>query len=347
MCILSNGKLKMKPQLAPARKTIVKASKYHKTSQSEPRRGRPPKADQERILVKDSWVIAQELRLHPLRPPIDRQFAPYYERVLKGELRAIYDYCDRNAPQLGASFYELLGFLVTIRFYRVANQILLGIERRGSMMGWPSDRDTYDYWYKEIKPVCERARQFIRTVRKSGRNGKREQLWREYVLQPLPTVRYLSLAGKAEQQLLLHSLHAPIDEQFRPFLERILSGDPTAKTDYEKKLQKEQNDRDKELRRSAGEELLEWSNSHTKSSVRSRMEALGCHGRELDLLAESRFHLDRVNKFRPFGLVTREIFFELAKTKPLLTPAVVARRCACKIVRFSESWASHKHVREL
>lgn len=311
------------------------------------RAGRPAKADQERILEKDGWVIAQELCLHPLRQPVDAQFAPYYERILKGELRAIDDYCERNAPRLDASFHELLGFLVTIRFYGVVNQVLSGVERRGSMMGWPSDRDTYDYWYKEIKPSCETARQFIRNARSSGRSTTRKQLWREYVLQPLPTVRYAFLAGRADQQLLLHSLQAPIDEQFRPFLERVLNGDLSAKTDYEELLQKEQNKRDGEQRRLAAEGLLEWSESHTKDSVRSRLEAMGCDGRELDLLAEGSFQMERVNKFRPFGLVTREIFSDLAKTNPLLTPAAVARCYACKIVRMSESWASHKDVRRL
>ncbi len=308
------------------------------------RRGRPPRAYYERILDNDGWVIAQELRLHPLRQPIDPQFAPYHDRILKGEAKAIYDYCERNSPRLEASFYELLGFLVTIRFYRAANQILLGIERRGGKMGWPSERDTYDYWYKAIKPVCDTARQFIRRTRNSGWRANRELLWREYALEPLSAVRYGSLVGKADEQLLLHSLHAPVDEEFEPYLERIRRGDLSAKTDYEEMLQKEQNERYRELRRSAVEELLKWSESHTRDLGRSRLEGMGCRGRELELLNESSFHLDRINKFRSFGLVTREIFFDLAQTSPLLTPAAVARRYACKVVRHSESWASHKDV---
>jgi len=331
--------------------TIVIRQTRHTSSRSlrrESRRGRPSKTDQKRILEQDGRHIAEMLNLHLLRQPIDLQFKPYYERILRGDLGAIADYCDRNAAQkdLDASFYEVVGRLVTLRSYRAANQVLLDIERRGAI-GWPSDRDTYGYWYKVIRPICEAARQFIRTVRKSGCGANRTQMWREYVLQPLPTVRYLSFARKAEQQLLLHSVHVPIDEQFRPYLERILSGDLSAKTEYEEALQAGQNKRDGDLRLSAVEELLKWSESHTKDSVRSRLEAMGCHGRELDLLAVSSFHLDRVNKFRPFGLATQEIFFDLAQTNPLLTPAVIARRYACKIVRVSESWASHKNVRRL
>lgn len=339
----------MEVPLGYGRNSVVKPPKRFnipRTSRGGHRPGRPPKADQERILEKDAWVIAQELRLHPLSQPIGTQFAPYYDRILRGELRAVYDYCDRDAPRFDPSFYELLGFLVTIRFYRVANQILLGIERRGNM-GRPRTRDTYTYWYEVIKPDCEAARKFIRTVRKSGRSPTRIQLWTEYVSQPLPIVRYLSLTGKADQQLRLHSLQAPIDEQFRPYLKRILGGDLSAKTDYEEILQRDQNKRDGEQRRLTVEELLKYSESHTRDSVRSRLEAMGCDGRELELLTESSFQLERVNKFRPFGLVTREIFFDLAKTNPLLTPAAVARCYACKIVRISESWASHKNMGRL
>src|SRR5271165_124022 len=331
----------MNPRSALKRKSFAKRHSTPHVSRNERRIGRPTKADQKWILENDGWVIAQELHLHPLRQPVDAQFAPYYERILKGELRAIEDYCDRNVSRLDPSFHELLGFLLTIRFYRVANQLLMRIERRGSMMGWPGDRDTYNYWYKEIKLGCEAARKFIRGAQRSGRSTTRKQLWSKYVLQPLPTARYVFLAGKADQQLQLHSLGVPTDEQFRPFLERILCGDLSAKTDYEELLQKEQNMRDGEQRRSMAEELLKWSESHGRDSVRSRLEAMGCNGRELDLLTEGSFHLERVNKFRPVGFVTREIFFDLAQTNPLLTPAAVARRYACKIVRVSESWASH------
>jgi len=301
--------------------------------------------DHERILEDDGLAIAQELLLHPLRQPVDPQFAPYYDRFLKGEVKAIHAYCERNAPRLGASFYELLGFLVTIRFYRAANQILLNIEKHGSRMGWPSERDTYEHWYKIIKPVCDTARQFIRGKRSSGQKVNRDHLWREYVLQPLQIVRYGSLVGKADEQLLLYSLNAPVDEEFVPYLERIRNGNLSAKADYEEMLQKQQNKRHGEMRGSAVEELLKWTESHAEDSVSSRLGAMGCSGRELALLKESSFHLDRINKFRPFGLVTPEIFSDLAQTKPaVLTPASVARRYACKIVRHSESWASHKNV---
>ena len=153
----------------------MKARKRLKPShvlQNERRRGRRPKADHERILDEHGLLIAQELRVHPLRQPIDTQFAPYYDRILNGELRGIYDYWDRNAPRLEPSFYELLGFLVTIRFYSVANQVLSVIERGD--MGRPSKRDVYAYWYNDLKPRCETARPFVEISTKV--RGQREMV---------------------------------------------------------------------------------------------------------------------------------------------------------------------------
>jgi len=264
----------------------------HRTSsrslRGKSRRGRPSKTDLRRILEQDGGHIVEMLNLHLLRQPVDPQFKPYYERVLGGDLGAIADYCDRNAAQkdLDGSFYELVGRLVGVRCYRAVNQVLLDIERRGAT-GWPNNRDTYEYWYKVIKPACEAARQFVRAVRKSGKSVNREGLWHEYVRQPLPAVRYAFLARKADQQLMHQDIdYSRIDEKVEPYLERIFSGGVGAKTNYEEMFQKERNERDGELRRSAVEELLEWSESHTRGSVRLRLEAIGCRGRELNLLTE-------------------------------------------------------------
>src|SRR5882724_5308509 len=94
-CMLRN---RNKVLALPRQNTIMKAVRHRNASrarQNKPRLGRPPQAEYERILENDGWVIAQELRLHPLRRPIDPQFAPYHDRILKGEIKAIYDYCER------------------------------------------------------------------------------------------------------------------------------------------------------------------------------------------------------------------------------------------------------------
>src|SRR5260370_12981023 len=221
------------------------------------RRGLPSKTTLRRILEQDGGHIVERLHLTLPAQPVDPQFKPYYERVLGGDLGAIADYCDRNAAQkdLDGSFYELVGRLVGVRCYRAVNQVLLDIERRGAT-GWPNNRDTYEYWYKVIKPACEAARQFVRAVRKSGKSVNREGLWHEYVRQPLPTVRYAFLVRKADQLLMRRDIeYSRIDERVETYLARILSGDVRAKTDYEEMLQKEENERSGELRRSAVEEL--------------------------------------------------------------------------------------------
>jgi hypothetical protein len=261
------------------------------------RRGRIGKVERDRILQERSEEVVQDFRLHPLSSPIDANFEPAYQQFLKGDMLAILKYCDVNATQrlLANSFYELIGRLVTIRFYLAADIVLEEIERRG-VMYWPSSRKTYDHWYEALKPLCRRARKFLKDSYRSDSTSTRDERWRDYVSQTAP--------GE--------------------------SGNENWRT-----------------------ELVGWSETHYEETVRSRFQELGCSGRELELLTKSTFHLTRVNKFRPWGLVTREIFFDLASTRYasnkrpfVLTPATVARRYACHIVRVSESWASRRDVRK-
>jgi hypothetical protein len=145
------------------------------------------RAEREGILKELGEEIVQEFRLRPLRNPVDANFAPSYEQFVQGDMRAIDRYCDVSATRavLDSSFYELLGRLVTIRFYRSADIILSEIERRG-VINWPSRRKTYEYWYGVLKPRCQRARQFIRAARESGSTATTGDLWREYVLRSFP-----------------------------------------------------------------------------------------------------------------------------------------------------------------
>jgi hypothetical protein len=271
------------------------------------RRGRPSKADRDLIFGQSYQWIRREFGPRTLRQPVDPQFKPYYELFLQGRLRAILDYCDRNAPRSNdASFYELIGRLFIFQFYRGVRQVLSDIEHR-AQTGWVKKRSVYEHWYTKLLPLCQEARKFIQQARSSCPDANRDKLWDDYVHQPLPTVRYGHLAGQEDED----------------------------------RLQREANDRDQELRCLAIKELVTWAESHTKDSVRSRLSVLGCEGKELESLAEGNFHLENVNKFSPFGFVTREIFDDLALTRKeagrrhfISTPAAVARRFACKIARF-------------
>lgn len=283
-----------------------------------PRRGRPPKADRALMLGQTYQWIQQEFGPRTLRQPVDPQFKPYYELFLQGHLQAILDYCDRNAPRSNdASFYELIGRLFIFQFYRGVKQVLSEIQDR-ARRGWIKKPSVYKHWYKKLLPVCQEARKFVQEARASRPEETRDKLWHDYVYEPLPSVRYGHLAGREDED----------------------------------RLQREANERDQERRRLAVKELVTWAESHTKDSVHSRLSTLGCKGEELESLVEGNFHLEAVQKFSPFGFVSREIFDDLALTRKeagkrrfIWKPAVVARRFACKIVRVSESWASRQNVR--
>jgi hypothetical protein len=284
--------------------------------------GRPSKAEQERILREHGSALAREFGLHPLRHPVDPPFRPYYEQVLKGNAQEIIRYCEENRRRnrLASSFYELLGRLSCLRFLPAANVILSHIERLG-VLSWPGDRQSAERWYKELKPRCERARQFIREFYRNNSRMKREEVWRAYVLEPLASapVRNMNFVGEPN----------------------------------ERELQRAENERCEKLHQQTMEELLAWSGSHSRETVRSRLEKLGYTGHELEAQTESSFHLECVQKFAPSGMVPKEAFLELALTRiacgrrgPVYRPSQVARRFACRIAGISESTASHKNVRK-
>jgi hypothetical protein len=94
------------------------------------RRGRRSKARQDEILSEYSAELVKHLKLYPLRLPIDDRFKAYYERFLAGDASPILQYYDETPREddIADSFYELLGKLVTIRFYKSADLILSRIE---------------------------------------------------------------------------------------------------------------------------------------------------------------------------------------------------------------------------
>jgi hypothetical protein len=217
---------------------MVQKARKHQINASKARvqtsHGRMSGSEQQRILREHGWIISKEFRFHPLRKPVDPTFAPYYERILDGDPRAVLDYLDTNVPrkQLDASFYEVVGRLETMRFYSVANQILKDIERRG-VIGWPTKRDSYRRWYAAILPFCQRARDFIRKAYRVSPPENREALWQSYVFQPLPDVRFISFRGQPNED----------------------------------SLQKEENAQHQQARRNTIEELLTWSESLQKPSL--------------------------------------------------------------------------------
>jgi hypothetical protein len=257
---------------------VAKKLKPVHPRERRPVRGRPSKLREDRILELQGHKLAEELRRDPLRSPVDPHFEPYYRQALQGNARAILDYCDEHweRGELSSSFFELLGRLFIISFYKVVATLLSNIARR-RVSGSPSKRNVYEYWYRRIlKPRCDRARDFVRDAYKSDAEKRREDLWSDYCFQPAWT------------------------------------------------LETEKDSQHHEMRRRAIEELID------------------AHGS-----AQSSF-ITIVNEFGSFGLVPKEIFFDLALTQLASgrrafrsTPSQVARKYACRIMNMSESTASH------
>jgi hypothetical protein len=87
------------------------------------RRGRPSQTALQQTLKRDGRKIAKEFRRYPLRQPVDPLFKPFYQRILTGDLAAVKEYCE-SSFSFDASFYELIGRLVTLEDVAAAKQIV-------------------------------------------------------------------------------------------------------------------------------------------------------------------------------------------------------------------------------
>ncbi len=263
----------------------------------------------------DKWLFREpECRIHP-------RFRPYLDRARAGDLNALAEFLEadfRESDHTGA-FYECVGYLVMELGLRQRNAVrkLQSVVRRGRFRSPLAKKEIYSYWYEKLLGPCQEARAFIRKARASDGSKKRKAIWREYVMQPLPTVRFASLAGKKNEE----------------------------------QLQTKENLRHQSARRAAVEELLKWSDANTKETKKEYLAAMGASGGDLEKLAQGNSLLAHVNRFSAFGFVPRDVFFDLAQTQHSaglrnygFTPGFVARRYACKIVRVSESAVSHKPV---
>lgn len=282
-----------------------------RTQKPRPCHGRPSKANRDEILRRDAWLIARELRQHPLRDPVDAQFRPYYNRIRDGDPASIAEYAHKMWPRLDPSFYELIGHLFFLSHYAGVKRLLREVSGSSGI----DNRKSYEYWYRKLLPLCQSARRFIEQAHASKPEANRNELWYDYISQPLPRLNYKHFAG------------LPDEERF----------------------QREANELDRERRRLAIEELQTTTERLNEDAVRSYFKGLGCRGKELEAMTQSKFHLQSVDIFSPFGMLPHQIFFDLALTRKegskrrfVWKPADVACRYACKIVRVSESWARHK-----
>jgi hypothetical protein len=101
------------------------------------RRGRPSKAFQEQVLEQDAGKIAEHFLSYPLREPVDSRFEPYYQRILNGDLFAVWDYY--STGMLEDSFYELIGRLVPLQSFAAAKQIISDVQLSCADLGRGGD----------------------------------------------------------------------------------------------------------------------------------------------------------------------------------------------------------------
>ena len=104
---------------------------------------------------------------------------------MNGDLAALSDYCESNSGRfsLDASFYELIGRLLSLPDVAAAKQIVAEMGRRLiHITGPPDDVDEdHGHWYRWLRILSKSARKFIRERYKADESVKREQLWHEYI----------------------------------------------------------------------------------------------------------------------------------------------------------------------
>jgi hypothetical protein len=143
------------------------------------------RALRKQIFEQDAGKIAEHFLSYPLREPVDSRFDPYYQRILNGDLFAVWDYYRTCA--LEGSFYELIGRLVPLQYFAAAKLIISDVQLCGDEFDTarggtaiPPDRVVYNVCYRMLFPLCQVAGQFIREKYKVDPGAKREHLWNEY-----------------------------------------------------------------------------------------------------------------------------------------------------------------------
>ncbi len=301
------------------------------------RRGRPSKVLGEQILHQDAGKIAGIFLRYPLRQPVDPQFDPYYQRILKGDLASIFDYCDsnRNRIDLDGSFYEFLGRLVpSLESLSAAKQVISEIARRGDYLIGPTDKFLYRYWYSHLKPLCEDARQFIREKYKAVAAVKRQQT-EEYIR------KHRSAHSKAQNA----TTPSPDTTELKAWAEWAALVKPEQLwNEYVDKFFLS-NKQDEKARSQDIEEFKAWAeHAHFQrrdpDSSYDLMEKCSRHH-----LIPKRFFFDLSKRSRHFdGRGERDQRYQ--NLKWLWTPSAIARQYACAVVGISSGTVSHRNVRK-
>ena len=135
---------------------------------------------------------AHPLAARPAQSRLDERFAPYYERVLSGDVEALVGYYKEFGwvePDLGSAFYECLGYFATSPYpahHSVVRKILkLGVPLDTTV----AKKRIYKSWADTILPMAQAAKKCIRQARKNQEDLSRNQLWRAYWCEEVPDLK--------------------------------------------------------------------------------------------------------------------------------------------------------------
>jgi hypothetical protein len=129
----------------------------------------------------------------PNPPDPDPNFAPFYQRVMSGDLRALVDFYRVRGSNPGAAFYQCIGYLAACGSAEEAKTVqkITNINLRGGPQRSASAKgESVREWERRLLQPAQSAAEWISQQRKRDRAEKhppltRERLWQEHVDQNL------------------------------------------------------------------------------------------------------------------------------------------------------------------
>jgi hypothetical protein len=301
-------------------------------SSTETHRGRKRKASELQILEQKSiGPVSLEFQQYPLREPVDHEFRPYYERFRAGQLIALLEYSSSyRGEEIGASYYELIGRLVTLQSFPEARVLVSEIGRHGYRL------IDYRRFYRILLPLCQQARRFIRSRYHEAALKRREQL-----------EQHINRGGSAHGTNVNN--RAPDVKEVAAWAEDISINREELWCEYVTQHYCQYTDggpedEDEKARSESIRELLELAEKLSPLSDWFSVYALATSFNIHCLVSKPMFFELDASKRGPIERAERDARYRTRREA--VTPSSVARKYACVIVRVSLSKVSHRNRRK-
>jgi hypothetical protein len=166
------------------------------------KRGIRPRATQERSMVPSnaqfqlrggviesgffSGPHLSSFSLWPNPPAPDPGFAPFYQRALSGDLRALVDFYRVRGSNPGAAFYTCIGYLAACGSSDEAKTVekIISINLRGGpQRSGPAKKESVREWGKRLLPPAKSAAEWIAQQRRRDQAENHHPLTREQLSQ--------------------------------------------------------------------------------------------------------------------------------------------------------------------